>query len=78
MNAQIEKVKAVLYIVNKLNLFFLNRVCINYQKEFASQFIWTKCDNSVFDRSIRPVQNLRKREWTTAAIDFKLYLGIPG
>ena len=75
MNAQIEKVKAVLYIVNKLNLFFLNRVCINYQKEFASQFIWTKCDNSVFDRSIRPVQNLRKREWTTAAIDFKLYCG---
>ena len=37
--------------------------------------MWAECDNSVYDRSIRPVQNLRKREWTTAAIDFKLYCG---
>ena len=29
----------------------------------------------MFDRSIRPVQNLRKQEWTTAAIDFQLFCG---
>ena len=44
-------------------------------KEFTSRFVWSKCDNSLFDRSIRPVQNLRKQEWTTAAIDFQLFCG---